>query len=254
MSRDPSVRSGAAVVGVFEHRADAERAVDALERAGFTDREIGFLSRDSADGVVRGDRPGTMTDPDADGVDEHVGPGKGAAMGVGLGAVLGALGALVIPGAGPVVAGGILAAALGGAAVGGVTGGVAGGITGALLTLRVTEDEARYYDSEFQAGRTLVTIDAPARSAEAQQIMRQHGAYDIERRAAKGEFLRASCEEPARAGEIPGPGVVSELSYRLTRQSPPQTSGNAHGRARYLVVVFVGLHRGAYASGIRLTR
>lgn len=185
MSMDPNARSDAAVIGVFETRQEAERAVDALETAGFTNREIGFLSRDeAAGGVDRGDRPRTMTDPDADGVDEHVGPGKGAAMGIGLGAVLGALGVLVIPGAGPVVAGGILAAALTGAVAGGVTGGVAGGITGALLTLRVTEDEARYYDSEFQAGRTLVTVDAPSRTAEAQQILRQHGASDIERRAA----------------------------------------------------------------------
>src|SRR5688500_51926 len=139
MSMDSRSMSGAAVVGVFESRGEAERAVDALERAGFTDREIGFLSHDRPGAVDRGGRPGTMTDPDADGVDEHVGPGKGAAMGVGLGAVLGALGALVIPGVGPVVAGGILAAALGGAVGGGVTGGVAGGMTGALLTLRGTE-------------------------------------------------------------------------------------------------------------------
>jgi len=34
------------VVGVFEQRSDAERAVEQLRRAGFRDDEIGYAARD----------------------------------------------------------------------------------------------------------------------------------------------------------------------------------------------------------------
>ena len=39
--------------------------------------------------------------------------------------------------------------------------------------------EARYYEEEFHAGRTLVTVQADGRIDDAQAIMRRHGAYDI---------------------------------------------------------------------------
>jgi hypothetical protein len=156
------------IVGVFANRRDAERAVDELERLGFRDDQIGFLSRD-------GDR-------DHDGDDAGTGEraAKGAALGVGVGGLIGALMAMAIPGIGPAVAGGILATALTGAAVGGVTGSIAA----ALIRLDVPEEEASYYDSEFQAGRTLVTVRADARNMEAQEVLRRHGATDIERRSA----------------------------------------------------------------------
>jgi hypothetical protein len=40
------------VVGVFEHRSDAERAIDGLHRAGFTDEQIGFIMRDGGEHVT----------------------------------------------------------------------------------------------------------------------------------------------------------------------------------------------------------
>jgi uncharacterized protein (TIGR02271 family) len=91
-----------------------------------------------------------------------------------LGGLLGAGAALLIPGIGPVVAGGILAATFGGAAIGAV----AGGLIGALTAMDIPEDEARYYESEFKSGRTLVTVKADNRAAEATSILRRHGAYD----------------------------------------------------------------------------
>jgi hypothetical protein len=158
------------IVGAFANRRDAERAVDELEGLGFRDDQIGFLTRD-------GDRGDDHSSDDA-GAGERA--AKGAALGIGVGGILAAVMAMAIPGIGPAVAGGILATALTGAAVGGV----AGGITGALTSLGVSEEDARYYDTEFQAGRTLVTVRAEARNGEAQEVLRRHRATDIERRPA----------------------------------------------------------------------
>jgi hypothetical protein len=162
------------IVGVFADRRDAERAVDELERLGFRDDQIGFLTRD-------GDRREGDHDHDS-GDDAGTGEraAKGAALGIGVGGLIGALMAMAIPGIGPAVAGGILATALTGAAVGGVTGSIAA----ALIRLDVPEEEARYYDSEFQAGRTLVTVRAETGNTEAQEVLRRYGATDIERRSA----------------------------------------------------------------------
>jgi uncharacterized protein (TIGR02271 family) len=44
----------------------------------------------------------------------------------------------------------------------------------------VPEEEARYYESEFQQGRILVTVKADGRMTEAQGILHRYGAYDME--------------------------------------------------------------------------
>jgi hypothetical protein len=101
------------------------------------------------------------------------------ATGAGLGAVLGAAAALLIPGVGPVVAGGVLAMAFGGA----VAGTAVGGIFGAMTGLGISEDEARFYEKEFESGRALVTVKAGSRAADAAMILRKHGGYDLQNRA-----------------------------------------------------------------------
>ena len=150
------------VVGVFADQAQAERAIGALEQAGFTDQQLGF--------VRRGEK--TSTGGEVSETLKNVVPGV-AAGGV-LGGIVGAAAALVIPGLGPAIAGGILAATLGGAAIGAA----AGGIIGALTNLGVPEEEARYYQGELEAGRTLVIVRAANRQREASDILQQYGAYD----------------------------------------------------------------------------
>ena len=164
-----------AVVGVFQDRERATQAVEQLKQAGFTDDQIGIAYRDNQ-AATAGDG-GAAT---ADAAPSGSGAAKGAVGGGILGGILGAAAALLIPGIGPVVAGGILAAALGGAAIGAA----AGGILGALTNMGVPEDEARYYESEFQSGRTIVTVQPDGRRQEAMNILRQNGAYDATNRAA----------------------------------------------------------------------
>ena len=161
-----AMKNPSTVVGVFADQARAEQAIQALEHAGFTDKQIGFI------------RPGEKT-PGETRTDTGTKVAAGVGSGGIVGGLIGAAAALVIPGLGPAIAGGILAATLGGAAIGAV----AGGLIGALTNLGVPEEDARYYQSELQAGRTLVIVKADHRQQEASNILHQYGAYDASARA-----------------------------------------------------------------------
>jgi len=199
------------VVGVFRDRSEAERAVEALHQAGFSDEQIGY--------ATRGENGSTTTTRDRDG--DGSGAATGAVTGGVLGALIGAGAALLIPGIGPVVAGGILASALGGAAIGAA----AGGLIGALTDMGVPEEEARYYNSEFESGRIVVTVKARDRYQEAQTILNRYGAYDYSNRdsgaTSRPGYAAASTGTPTtgrttertagREGEIRVPEVEERL-------------------------------------------
>jgi uncharacterized protein (TIGR02271 family) len=104
----------------------------------------------------------------------------GAATGVGVGA-LWAIGiaAGLLPAIGPVIAGGLLASVVASAAGGAAV----GGIVGALIGLGIPEEEAEFYESEVKAGRTMVTVKAGERHAEAMAILQRHGGFDMRRNA-----------------------------------------------------------------------
>jgi uncharacterized protein (TIGR02271 family) len=151
------------VVGVFQHRHDAQACVNELKRSGFRDDQIGIISRD------RG----------TEGGDGDTKAGEGAAIGAATGAGVGALWAVgiaagILPAIGPAIAGGIfasiLASAAGAAAV--------GGIVGALVGLGIPEEEAEFYESEVKAGRTIVTVTAGDRANVAREIIRRHNGFD----------------------------------------------------------------------------
>jgi len=166
------------VVGVFEDRRHADKAVNDLRDAGFRDDQIGVAMRhgDTGTASATGDAVTTTGDEDS-----HAGTGAitGVLTGLGLGALAG-LGVLsgVIPVIGPAIAGGTLGIILSNAAAGA---GIAG-LVGALVGAGIPEDEAKYYHSEFEAGRTIVTVNAGNRADEATTIMRRHGAYDMSTR------------------------------------------------------------------------
>ncbi|GHO87953.1 hypothetical protein [Dictyobacter formicarum] len=154
----------ATAVGVFSEPALAEQAMAQLRNAGFTDEQIGFISRDPhiapSDSVEdASNAPSTAT---------------GAVSGGVIGGVIGAVTSLLIPGFGPAIAGGILAATLGGVALGAL----AGGFVGSLTHLGVPEYEARFYEGQLNEGRTVVTVNAPGRYDDAVRILHQAGAYD----------------------------------------------------------------------------
>ena len=161
------------LVSVFSDRLKAEQAVDELERSGFSPEEVGFALR--GQDVNRG---GTVVD--AVGTKDGSGAAVGAVTGGVVGTLLGAAAALLIPGVGPVLAGGILATSLGYGAAGIAVGGLLGAMTGAGLS----EDEAKYYEQEFNSGRAIVTVRAGVNDDRAVAIMRKHGGYDMQTRTA----------------------------------------------------------------------
>jgi len=157
------------VVGVFEDRVLAERALDDLHRAGFSDDDIGFVVRDLTT---------TEANPDMIQRETAAGAATGAVGGGVVGGLLGAAAALLIPGLGPALAGGILAVTLGGAALGAV----AGSFAGALMGFGIPEEEAIYYQNELEMGRIIVTVKAGEHHQEALEILRHNGAYDADTR------------------------------------------------------------------------
>jgi hypothetical protein len=157
--------TGNTIVGVFESPAAAQRAVNELRQAGFTDSQIGVVSHDK--GGVKG---GTDVDNKA---------AEGAATGLAAGAGVGALWGLAIlsgllPGIGPAIAGGTMGILLSSAAAGAA----AAGIGGALIGMGISDDDAKYYDSEFKAGRTIVTVHGGANAARAETILNGAGGYN----------------------------------------------------------------------------
>ncbi len=148
-------------VGVFANRQQANQAVLELERAGFDDKEIGFLTGARTD---EADATAAISNNAV----------SGAAGGSLIGGILGAAASLIIPGIGPAIAGGILAATLGGAALGAA----AGGLISVLMGLGATEDEAKYYQKEIQAGRSVIVVKAPDSYQAAMEILKRSGALN----------------------------------------------------------------------------
>ena len=162
------------VIGVFEDRALAVAAIKELCQAGFAENQVGIAGRGEA---------GNLAVAEIHAGAEH---GSMAASGAATGAVAGAsLGGLVglglatslIPVVGPVIAGGTLAVILANTAGAAAIGGVLGAATGETFL----QHESDYYQREFEAGRTIVTVNAGSRSDDVLIILHRHGGYDLDR-------------------------------------------------------------------------
>ncbi len=161
-----STTQGGTVVGLFKNQIDAERAIDRLKQAGFSENQIGVAMRDRSQQQDLIEGTGTQA---------AEGAATGAISGGVLGGVIGLLagvGALAIPGVGPIIAGGALASTLAGAGIGAA----AGGLLGALMGMGIPEEDARHFDEGFRAGGTLVTVNAEGREEEARECLYEAGA------------------------------------------------------------------------------
>src|SRR6185436_8581511 len=124
-----------AVVGVFETKARAEQAIADLKAAGFDDDKIGM--------VYRG----------ADGEMVKTGAAEGAVAGAVAGAAGGALvGAGIIAGVIPVIGPVLAIGTLGTVLLNAAGGAAAVGLAGALVGWGIPDEDAKYYESEVQAG------------------------------------------------------------------------------------------------------
>jgi uncharacterized protein (TIGR02271 family) len=181
------------IVGIFEDRVKADQAVRDLRAAGFSESQIGVVTRHDRDAGDAEHEEDTHAD---------TGALAGALTGAGLGALAG-LGILagIIPVVGPALAGGTLGVILTNAAAGA---GIAG-ITGALIGAGMTEEEASWYEGEVHAGRTMVTVPADGPADEARAILSRHGAYDMQSRGtsttATGRGTAAAATATGAAGQ-----------------------------------------------------
>lgn len=192
-------------VGVFKDRIHADRAVAELQDSGFRSDQIGVAMRHN-----EGD---FEIDLDSEGGSEAgAGALTGALTGLGLGALTG-LGVLagMVPVIGPAIAGGTLGVILSNAAAGaGIV-----GLVGALIGVGIPEEEANYYLGEFEAGGTVVTVQAADRCREAEEILSRNNAYNIHSdRTAAGRM-----ETPA-----PAAGVVPDTPA-TAQAAPPAPAG-----------------------------
>jgi len=191
------------VVGVFNDASKAQEAIRALKEAGFREDEIGVISQDKTAPAAKGKKT----------KGSHV--AEGAVAGVATGAGVGALWALgiaanILPGIGPVIAGGLLASVLASAAGGAAV----AGVVGALVGLGIPEEEAQYYEGEFKAGRTIVTVKANGRFDEAWSILNRFGAYNKE--TCHTEGARATATATAVGGDQTVEVREEELHARKT--------------------------------------
>ncbi|SET16996.1 general stress protein [Paenibacillus sp. NFR01] len=159
------------IVGIFDTEQEATRAIEGLQRQGFTNDEISVISRDRDDLKSISDDTGTMA-PE--------GVATGAATGGVIGGVAGLLagiGALAIPGIGPILAAGPIVATITGAAVGAG----AGGLVGGLIGLGIPEDEAKDYENYVDQGKILVLVDENGRGRDIHRVFRDNRSLNASR-------------------------------------------------------------------------
>ena len=151
------------IIGLFDDPTSARRAVDTLRDGPLPLEDISIIAP-NADGTVDTGDSGDVS------------AGEGAAVGAVWGGLVG-LAALLIPGVGPFIAFGALGAALTGA----VTGAVVGGISAALIDFSgIPAEDARGYEEQIRAGKTLVAIKARDEdTAEVRRILNEVGAGTV---------------------------------------------------------------------------
>jgi len=158
-------------VGVFSKTEDADAAIAALHRAGFSSSEIGVINRNSEGNAKVRERTSDTDDTDDTAEASTGGAAAGAAAGVGIGALIGAG---VLAGIVPVIGPALFAGTLGVLASNAAGGAAIVGLVGALTGWGISSEDATYYEGEVSAGRTIVTVTSD-RCDEADEILQSHG-------------------------------------------------------------------------------
>jgi len=183
------------VAAIFDSRAEAERAADALVDLGAERDQISLLARgeegadaqssmeqaNHGDGMVKqGDHGEGMVEPAREVGDSGAAltttDGGDVAQGATIGAVAGiaaGLLALTVPGIGLVLAAGPLAMAA-------ASGAIAGGVFGGLRDIGINEHHAQGYEEHVRGGGVLLTGVIPhANETQVRAVLEEHGGHDI---------------------------------------------------------------------------
>src|SRR6202049_1376162 len=186
-----------AVFGIYSSRESAERAADAIVKAGFSPADISVLLPENLGNRSMGTEKATKAPEGA-----AAGAGSGAVLGGTLGLLAG-IGALAIPGVGPLIAAGPIMAALAGMGVGG---GI-GGITGALIGMGIPEYEAKRYEGRSQKGGILLSVHCTSSDEvkRAKEVLERTGAEDV---SATGESSASAASASTERTKHRGAGGV----------------------------------------------
>jgi hypothetical protein len=176
-----------AVFGIYHNANQAERVVERLRDAGFSNDDISVLFEDSEGSKDFAHEKNTKA-PEG----TTTGVTAGGVIGGTLGLLAG-IGALAIPGVGPFIAAGPIMGALAGLGVGGAV----GGLIGALIGMGIPEYEAKRYEGHIKAGGVLLSVhcDTSDEITRAKEMLKHTGAQDI---SSSGEAA-ADYEEASRA-------------------------------------------------------
>jgi hypothetical protein len=155
------------VAVVFDVPGQAESAIDELRHAGFRQDQIGILA-------PGGHVEEAVTPTEEREEEAAQGAATGAIAGGAIGAAAGALAVALIPGIGPVLTGGIFTGIL----LGSAAGAAAGSYAGPFIALGFSHADADHYGNELKDGRTVVTVRADDRVAEALSILHSHGGHN----------------------------------------------------------------------------
>ena len=209
------------VAGIFQSRAEMERAATNLRSAGIAEDRVNLLT------------PGTTTEEIEEAVPttETEQPGMGGAIGGTVGGALGAAGgmtigaaaaSLLVPGVGPVLAAGVIGAALLG--VGGAAAGAAAGDSFEDAVEGLPHDELYVYEDALRQGRSvlIVVADDDAQAEAARGILSQAGAESVD--AARDNWwvgLRDAeeAEYTGQGGDFKRDEVVYRRGFEAAQQS-----------------------------------
>jgi len=176
-----------AVFGIYPTAEGAERAVDALLLARFSNSDVSVLMPDNQSTKEFAHEKHTKT-PE--------GTTTGVAAGGTIGGTLGLLagiGALAIPGIGPFIAAGPIMGTLAGVGVGGAV----GGLVGALVGMGIPEYEAKRYEGRVKDGGVLLSVhcDTSEEITRAKEVLKATGADDV---SSAGEESATNARAAAR--------------------------------------------------------
>src|SRR6185503_454193 len=170
-----------AVFGIYKTSMAAERAVDQILAAGFSNNDISVLLPDSQSSKEFAHEKNTKA-PEGTTTGATAGGVVGGTLGI-----LAGIGTLAIPGLGPFIAAGPIMAGLAGLGVGGAV----GGLIGALVGMGIPEYEAKRYEGRVKDGGVLLSVhcDTSDQVGRAKDLLKSSGAEDI---ASTGEATAAA--------------------------------------------------------------
>ena len=217
------------VAGIFNSRADAERALGNLRQLGLADERLNLLTPGETPAEVDAEVPTTETEQ----------PGMGKALGTAVGGALGVAGGLhlgsaaaaaLIPGVGPVLAVGMIAAALVGAG-GAVAGSKVGEAVEEGIAPELPHDELYVYEDALRQGRTVViaAADDEEQAERARTVLAAAGAESIDAARESWWVGLRDDEEAAYTGQG-GDFRADEPTYRRGFEAAlhPRTRGTAY--------------------------